>query len=568
MTSQANSRGSFGSCVGRLALLIALVFCAAPSAAGDKEPLSQGGNSVARRLTPDQYRQSVANIFGETIKFGGRFEPDVRQEGLMAIGATRVSVTAAGFEQYDAIARSIADQVVSEAYRSSLIPCKPAALTGPDDACARQFLTSAGRLLFRRPLRSDEIAGRVQVANASAQRLHSFYDGLAISLTTLLESSQFLFVQEATEMDPRHPGLHRLDAFSKASRLSLLLWNAIPDGALLAAAEKGELNTDKGLARQVDRLLDSPRLHYGVRAFFSDMLGFDAFETLDKDAAIYPKFTPDVGQDAAEQTLRTITNLLLTNHGDYRDLYTTRETFLTPLLGSIYGVPVITDARNGAPTHWVPIEYPAGDPRAGLLSQVSFVSLHSHPGRSSPTLRGKALRETILCQKVPDPPGNVNFTVVQDTTNSQYKTARERLTAHRSEPVCAGCHRLVDPMGLALENFDSDGGYRGAENGAKIDASGTLDGVEFSDAVGLGKAVRDNPATTACLVNRLYSYALGRVPAPGEMEFLNYLQKGFAADGYRLPDLMRRIAASDAFYRVEPHSTLASRATLLKEGGK
>ena len=144
---------------------------------------------------------------------------------------------------------------------------------------------------------------------------------------------------------------------------------------------------------------------------------------------------------------------------------------------------------------WQPYEFPPNDPRAGILSQVSFVALHSPPGRSSPTLRGKALREIMLCQRVPAPPGNVEFKIVQDTNNPEYKTARARLDVHRTNPVCAGCHKLIDPMGLALENFDGDGAYRTSENGAKIDASGALDGVTFTDAVGLGKAMHDNPAT-------------------------------------------------------------------------
>src|SRR6202012_873367 len=127
--------------------------------------------------------------------------------------------------------------------------------------------------------------------------------------------------------------------------------------------------------------------------------------------------------------LRTIVDHLLTRRGDYRDLFTTGKTFLTPTLGAIYAVPVADDATsaNGTPDSWTPYEFPAGDPRGvGILTQAGFVALHSHPGRSSPTLRGKALREVLLCQKVPDPPGNVNFTIVQDTGSTQYKTARER----------------------------------------------------------------------------------------------------------------------------------------------
>ena len=321
--------------------------------------------------------------------------------------------------------------------------------------------------------------GRVKVANDAAVGLKDFYSGLGIALATMLESPKFLFRQEIAEPDTEHSGQYRMDAWSKASQLSFFLWNAAPDPELLAAAEKGDLNSQSGLAKQVDRMVKSPRLASGVRAFFTDMLGFDGFTALQKDPQIYPKYGSAVAIDAQEQTLRTLADLLVAQNGDYRDIFTTRKTYLTRLLGSVYAVPVTVS------TGWEAHEYPEGDPRAGILTEVSFVALHSHPGRSSPTIRGKALREIMLCQKVPDPPGNVNFTVVQDTGNPMYKTARDRLTAHRTNPACAGCHKLMDPMGLAMENFDSAGGYRTTENGVTIDASGEITGFSASRVAAL-----------------------------------------------------------------------------------
>ena len=559
-------------------LVLAGVLAITGTAYAEQEPASTGGEALLRRLSPEQYRQIVADVFGPTVKVQGRFEPDVRQDGLLAVGGSRVSVTASGFEQYDALARGIASQVVDEQHRGTLLPCKPASAAAADDACAGKFLGEVGRLLYRRPLSQAELQTQVKVAADSAATTKNFYAGLRTSLADMLVAPQFLFRQEAAEADPAHSGAYRLDAFSKASQLSFLLWNTSPDPQLLAAAESGELNTAKGLGKQVDRLLASRRLEGGMRAFFTDMLGFDEFSTLAKDATIYPKFTPQVARDAQEQTLRTLVDHVVTRRGDYRDVFTTRKTFLTPGLGAIYGVPVPKITANGAPDPFVPYEYAEGDPRGtGILSQASFVSLHSHPGRSSPTIRGKALREVLLCQKVPDPPANVNFTVVQDTANPKFRTARERVTAHRTDPTCAGCHKLIDPMGLALENFDSAGGYRKMENGAVIDSSGELDGVKFTDAVGLGKAMHDSSAASSCVVNRLFSFAVGRAPTKGESEFVKYLQKSFAADGYRLPDLLRRIATSDAFYRISspqtgaldmPSSRLASDGTSPQGGQK
>ncbi len=309
-------------------------------------------------------------------------------------------------------------------------------------------------------------------------------------------------------------------------------------------------------------MLASPRLDAGVRAFFGDMLGFDTFDTLAKDPIIYPAFVQSVIEDAQEQTLRTVTQLLVKDKADYRDLFTTRKTFMSGPLGLVYAVPV------SKPDDWVPYEFPEGDPRAGIVTQLSFVALHSHPGRSSPTLRGKAVREILLCQKVPDPPGNVNFALVQDTKNPNYKTARQRLTAHRTAPTCAGCHKIMDPMGLALENFDGAGQYRTEENGTPIDTSGEVDGVAFQGAVQLGKVLHDNPAATSCLVSRLYAYATGRPAAPGEKDWMKFLQDGFAANGYRVPDLLRAIATGDAFYEIAPADAKPAQAASLQTGAR
>ena len=542
-----------------LILSFAVLVCAALTtgqhAYAEPDAGSAARDVVTRRLSPEQYRQIVTDIFGPGIKIGGRFEPEAREGGLLAIGAGRASVTASGLEQYDGMARTIAAQVVDEEHRGVLIPCKPVSATEPDADCAGRFIASAGRLMYRRALTAEELKARVALAGTAATATKSFYNGLATSLADMLVSPQFLFWEQSSEPDPDRPGQYRLDAYSKASQLSFLLWNAAPDSRLLAAAESGDLNTKSGLTKQVDRLLASPRLESGVRAFFVDMLGFDQFASLSKDATIYPKFNAQASREAKEQTLRTIVDQVLTRRGDYRDLFTTRRTFLTRTLGAIYGVPVVKTTPNDAPDDWQEFEYPAGDPRAGILMQASFVALHAHPGRSSPTIRGKALREVVLCQKVPDPPGNVNFTVVQDTKNPMFKTARDRVTAHRTEPACAGCHKLIDPMGLAMENFDGGGSFRTTENGAAIDASGDLDGVKFSGPAGLGQAVHDSPAAPSCLVNRLSSYALGRTPTKAEIDWINGLGKDFAADGYKVPDLLRRVALSDELYRVAPPRT-------------
>jgi hypothetical protein len=213
---------------------------------------------------------------------------------------------------------------------------------------------------------------------------------------------------------------------------------------------------------------------------------------------------------------------------------------------------------------WVPYEFPEDSSRGGLLTQISFLASHAHPARSSPTLRGKALRELVLCQKVPPPPPNVDFSLLEDP-DASLKTARERLHVHASNPSCAGCHLITDPMGLALENFDGAGRFRDNENGAELDTSGDLDGFEFTNVDGLNKALHDHPMLPSCIVNRMYSYGVGgMVSMSTDRQILAYLKEQFIEDGYKVPELLREIALSTAFSQVrepkapKPNTTVVS----------
>lgn len=513
-----------------------------------KESEAAGGPPVMRRLTESEYRATVADIFAPDIPIVGRFERELRIDGLTAIGTSEAGMSAFSVEQYDASARGIAAVVVSKERRDKLVPCQPKSETDFDKACAKQVVEHYGPLLFRRPLTSQETRRFVETARMGHERLGNFYRGLEIALAGMMVEPDFLLRVERVEPDPKRPGQFRLDRYSEATRLSYFLTNSTPDRELLRAAGAGELDTDEGLVRQVDRLMASPRFEGAVRAFFEDMLQLEMFEDVSKDPVIYPVYNSGVAADAQEQTLRTITDHLIAKKGDYRDLFTTQSTFVTRALGRVYKLPVAT--RNG----WEAREFPADSGHSGILTNVSFLALYSHPGRSSPTLRGKAIREIFMCQKVPDPPPDVNFSGVDLNANAERPTARIRLEGHRTQPVCAGCHVLMDPLGLTLENFDGAGSFRTQELGALIDVSGSLDGVEFKGAQGLGQALHDNPMTSYCLVDKMYRSAVGRNLAEGEQRYVVDLIKAFEANGHRVPDLMRAIAVSSTFYAVSAPS--------------
>jgi len=539
--------GSF--CVGLLSTL-AVAACTLHQAPLQREirgaatPVNQTDGMY--RITEGQYRNTIADIFGPDIIAGGRFEPTSRRpHGLLAPGDYQIAVSPSGMEQFAAMARTIASQVVDEKHRAVLIGCGPSSPKTVDNRCATQFFARVGPLLFRRQLTKGDLQQYVSIAKSAGEAAGDFYAGLELGLEAALVSPRFLFQIDEMEPIAGRPGEMQLDGYAKAVRLSFFLWNTSPDKELLAAAGRGDLEHSKGLAKQVDRLMASPRLTVGVRAFFSDMLQMDKLADLTKDSIVYPQFIPQVRNDMSEQLLRTLTALLLDERRDYREIFTTRRTFMTDALGAVYAVPV--PVKVG----WFPYEFPPNSPRAGILTEVNFLAAFSHNGRSSPTIRGQGIRELLLCQAVPDPPGNVDFT---NFDASHAKTVRERLTEHRSNPACAGCHKITDPMGLALENFDGIGMYRATENGSPIDPSATIEGKEVTDPVGLGKAISELPAATSCLVSRLTEYGTHRPPT--DKAWLADLNRQFAALGYRLPDLMRLIVTSDSFYARAKDQTL------------
>jgi hypothetical protein len=528
----------------------------APTAAPDAAAADATSPARVRLLSQDQYFNTLHYIFGPSIAVSAHFTPFRRTDGLVATGASVAGVTSGQIDEFQRTAIAVADQIISPEHRSFLVPCAPANEHAADRACATAFVADVGRLLYRRPLTSEQQTRLVDLAGSGATKLGSFYAGLAVAINAMLISPDFLFVTDRYEPDPTRPGKLRLDSYSYATRLSLLLWNAGPDDELIRSAESGEIQTPAGRARQVDRMLASARFETGVRAFFDDMLEFDDLASVSKDASIYPVFSGVTLQDAREQTLRTIVDQLVTRRQDYRNLFTTRETFISPSLAAVLQVP--------APPGWTPYTSPADSERVGLLTQISFLAGHAHPGRSSPTRRGKALRELLLCQVVPRPPPNVDFSIVENP-KSTLLTARERLTAHRSNPVCAGCHKVTDPIGLSLENFDGAGQFRETERGAVIDATGSLDGKEFSNAIGLGQALHDHPQLPACLVRRAYSYALGTPVPANDKAALPGLAREFAASGYRFPDLLRTIALSPGFSNVS--APAAAPAVAAAHGG-
>jgi hypothetical protein len=533
---------------------------AAPEFRGDYEPLAAQASFVSayRRLTESQYRHAIADAFGADIVINARFEPERREDGLQAVGSAQLSVTTTGLEQYLAVARSVADQVVDETRRDKLLGCASPAAGPAAPACAETFLKRAGLQLFRRPLSAEEIANFKSVWKNAADTSGDFHKAISLSLVSMLMSPEFLFRIERAEPDPAKAGAFRLDAYSKAMRLSFTLWDAPPDAELAAAARSGAIHDPAVLSKQLDRMLASPRLEAGARAFFTDMLQFEAFDTLSKDAATYPNFSQSVADGAREETLKFLVDHLVRRGGDYRDIFTSRDTILNRALASVYDVPY----PSAEP--WTQFTFPEKSERSGILTQVSFLSLFSHPGSSSPTIRGLKLNEIFACIAVPPPPPDVDFSKVQALEKG---TVRTRLIDHMTNPGCSSCHLLSDPPGLALERFDGLGQYRTTENGAPIDVSAEFGGKKFTGSVGLGQYMHDSPNVPACLVRRVHAYGAGRANSASDTKQIVSETEAFAANGYRWAALLRSILSDPQFYRVSAPEGVAPRVQAAQGGG-
>ncbi|MEC8860773.1 MAG: DUF1592 domain-containing protein [Pseudomonadota bacterium] len=533
----------------------------APTLANSQESANDMAASsvvvATRRLTEEQYRQSIADIFGDDIQINARFEPERREQGLLALGNATLSMTAAGFEQFFGLSQDIAAQVLDESRRKQTMICSPANNAAHDSDCAADFITHYGEALFRRPLTQAELNARMTTAETGTAQTGDFYEGLELALASLLTAPDFLFRMERAEADPQNPDQWRLDAYTRASRLSFLFWNTTPDVELLAAAESGELLTERGLKAQIDRLSSSPRIETGITAFLTDMMQIDGFDSMVKDASIYPKFNQLVADSAREQMVRTLVDLLVVRERDYREIFTSNDTFLNRPLAAVYQVPFTSTEE------WAPYTFPDSAERSGIFSQVGFLSQYAHPGSSSPTIRGIKLHEIFLCEHTPEPPADVDFSAVED---SNAATSRERLLDHMSNPGCVVCHQRSDPPGLALEHFDGLGQIRKYENGQLIDVSADLFGNKFVGAQGLGEFLYNDPRASSCLVRNVYAYGTAHMPAGSQRAYINEQIEQFARSGHKVPALFRQIASTPAFFAVALPEGLPQRATQLASG--
>jgi len=421
--------------------------------------------------------------------------------------------------------------------------CYPAS-TADEAPCARQLLTRLATRAYRRPVPADgdELALLMQFYTQGREEGGDFDVGIAYALSRLLVDPQFLYRFENEPADVAVGDVYRIGDLELASRLSFFLWSSIPDDELLAVAAAGQLRDPVLLAAQVERLLADERSQRFVANFAGQWL---KLRELDE----FPSQDPDLDADlrsAFRQKTEMLFADVLRERRSVLTLLDADYTYLNERLAAHYGIEGVRDSYLRR------VALPAESPRRGLLGHGSILTATSAPNRTSPVVRGAWIVENILGAAVPTPPPGVEADLAKEASEAEGlagDTVRERLEMHRTNPTCAACHAIMDPMGLALENFDLVGRWREQEDGHAIDATTELtDGTRLSGPAELRRALLSrSDAFVTSLTERLMTYALGRELEYYDRPAVRGVVREAVSQGTTLAALVQAIVASDAF---------------------
>ena len=404
---------------------------------------------------------------------------------------------------------------------------------------AEKIIRHFANRAFRRPVTDDEMASLLTFWNKVDADQRPFNESIDLTLQAVLVSPQFLFRIEA-EPTPKENGVHTLTEYELASRLSYFLWSSMPDDELFSLATQGKLRAN--LAPQVKRMLQDPKAQALVDNFTGQWLQLRLLDTVNPLPDKFPSFDEPLRAAMIGET-KHFFQAVVQEDRSVIDFINANYTFVNERLAKHYGIPGITgdDFRR--------ITIPAGQPRGGLLTQASILTLTSYANRTSPVLRGKWVLENLFNAAPPPPPAGVKL-LSEDAKAQLSGTMRQRMEQHRTDPTCAGCHARMDVIGFALENFDGIGAWRDKDaSGDKIDASGKLpDGHTFVGADGLRQLLMaQKDEFTRALTDRLLTYALGRGLERTDRRFVRDIAADVANHDYKFSELATMIVESVPF---------------------
>ena len=410
-----------------------------------------------RRLTRDQYLATVRDLLGDTRDLSDRFPADDKGEAVFAPPDT-LTVTPTWADKLLSSAEELAKTAMANPAR--LLPCNP---SGNEDACADQFIKTFGKRAFRRPLNADDVAGLTAIYKTGAAQ-GGFASGIELVISTILQSPSFVYRVELGQKAGSIAGAVKLTPHEVASRLSYFIWGTMPDQLLFEAADAGKLTSAEDIGAQVERMMKDPRARTTLVGFNQRLFGTDIIDEASKDGEIYPQFTDEVKAAMKAEFQAYVEDALFAGDGSLDTLLTSKTTFVNAALASLYGVP----APGGTGLQKVQLD---GTQRAGLLTTVGLLSAHTISDTSAPIIRGKFIRERLLCAELAEPPPGLEVVAPDPKPGI---TTRELLVQHATSPSCSACHELMDPIGFGYGNFDGIGRWRTTEEGKAVDASGRL----------------------------------------------------------------------------------------------
>ncbi len=423
--------------------------------------------------------------------------------------------------------------------RRRIFVCQPSREAG-EEPCAKRILSTLMRRAWRRPVTDADLRVPMKFYR-DTRATGGFEAGIEMALRAVLVSPEFLF---RVEQDP--PGVasntaYRISALELASRLSFFLWSSIPDDELLDAAIRGTLRTPVALEQQVRRMLADPRSLALVGNFAEQWLHLRNLASITPDMRLFPDFDDNLRQAFRRETELFFESIMREDRS-VLDLLRANYTFVNGRLAKHYGIPNVYGSRFRR------ITFDGDAVRGGLLRQGSVLTVTSYATRTSPVIRGKWILDNLLGLPPPPPPANVP-SLKENSTGAKAMSMRQRLSQHRTNAACAGCHRLMDPVGFSLENFDAVGRWRTAEDGVPTDVSGGLpDGCKFEGVSGLQNALLSRPelfATT--FAEKLLTYALGRGVEYYDAPAVRKIVREARTNDFRFSSFILGIVSSTSF---------------------
>ena len=500
------------------------------------------GLSLMHRLNTAEYNATVQDMLLTTHQPATLNWRGGEIDGFDNI-ASVLSLDDYQYDLYVNAAEELATDVfATDALRARVLTCT----TTDDMACVTTIINQTGLRLFRRPVVADEVATYSKVYKAARAQGEDHESSVKHVLWSLLSSAQFLY---RIEFDNGAATKHPVSGYELASRLSYFLWSSAPDDALLAAAD--QLTTDAAISSTVERMLSDNKSSRLVTNFAGQWLGARNVASHAASQEKYPAWTPDIANAASSEMFQYFDEFLRKNL-PWTDFLKTDLNFVTGPLSALYGIPGVT---GNAP---VRKEY-AEDHRAGFLSLVGFLANSSVAARSSPTLRGKWLLVNLLCAPPPPPPKP--FKLEDDGKHPESGNVRDILLAHRASPDCSGCHSVMDPFGLALEQYDGIGRFRTTyPDNSAINPATDLprsasfpDGVKFSGLDGAAGLVGSDPRFKTCVTEKLYTYGLGRsLTNQDRVNSADISTKWQSAGDLSLNKLLHVLTLADAFRSRTP----------------